>query len=301
MRAGCPGDCETVKQGYDCKVVKGVLPARPVQSGFSLVELLVTIAIIAILASLILPGLSKAKTKAHQTYCLNSLRQMGLATSLYADDFNDALPYNMGASEIKKLLAEGKNYNWAGSVLNWELDPDNTNEVLNTGASLGSYLGRNARVFLCPTDTTLSQLQREAGWRERTRTFSMNAMVGDAGEFLANGENVNNPHYHQYRKNREFLSASDIFIFIEEHPDSINDGYFLNRAGKYEWNDLPASWHNGVANLTFGDGHAEGHRWINEATRKPAHPDGADLPFPIIAGERYDFYWLMKRTTASEY
>src|SRR5690606_25232165 len=99
----------------------------------------------------------------------------------------------------------------------------------------------------------------------------------------------------------EFISASDIFIYIEEHPDSINDGYFLNRAAKYEWNDLPASWHNGSANLTFGDGHAESRKWVNASTRKPTRPDGADLPFAISAEERQDFYWLMSRTSASEY
>ena len=273
----------------------------PSRSGFTLIELLVVIAILAILASLLLPSLAKAKAKGQQVVCLNHLRQLNLATALYADDFDDSLPYNLGASEIKQRLAEGKNYNWAGSVLNWELDSDNTNLVLNTGASLGPYLARNARVFRCPADKTLSQLQRQAGWAERSRSHSMNAMVGDAGEFLYGNANVNNPQYRQYRKNREFISASEIFIFIEEHPDSVNDGYFLNRGSRYEWNDLPASWHNGSANLTFGDGHAEARRWVDASTRKPARPDGANLPFGLGAEERRDFYWLMKRTSHYQY
>ena len=79
----------------------------------------------------------------------------------------------------------------------------------------------------------------------------------------------NNPNYHEFRKAGEFNSAAETFIFIEEHPDSINDGYFLNRAANPVWNDLPASWHNGAANLSYGDGHCEPHRWVDAITRRP--------------------------------
>jgi prepilin-type N-terminal cleavage/methylation domain-containing protein/prepilin-type processing-associated H-X9-DG protein len=280
-------------------LVQGVRINRG-QAGFTLIELLVAIAIIAILASLLLPALSQARTRAHQIACLNHLKQLNIATILYCYDNNDRLPYNLGATEIKAMLLSGGKHNWANSVLNWELDPDNTNVVLNTEASVGAYVGGAARVFRCPSDHAVSSLQRSAGWSERSRSISMNAMVGDAGAFMEGDDNRNNPNYHQFRRASEFVSASETFVFIEEHPDSINDGYFLNRAANPEWNDLPASWHNGAANLSYGDGHSELHRWVNAVTKKPSRPDGANLPIALAESERTDFYWLLRRTSRSD-
>jgi prepilin-type processing-associated H-X9-DG protein len=217
---------------------------------------------------------------------------------MYAQDNNDRLPYNLGATEIRQMLARGEKYNWANSVLNWELDPGNTNLLLNIEASLGSYVSRAGRVFRCPSDTALSAVQRRAGWLERSRTISMNAMVGDAGEFTAGGQNVNNPAYQQYWSMSEIKTPANIFVFIEEHPDSINDGYFLNQAYRWEWRDLPASFHGGAANLSFADGHEELRRWQRASTKKPARPDAASLPFSIAQEDRADFNWLMDRMSS---
>ena len=73
------------KWGRECK-----------DPGFTLVELLVVLAIITILAALLLPALAGARARAKAITCLNNIRQLGLASQVYTDEFNDRLPYNLG-------------------------------------------------------------------------------------------------------------------------------------------------------------------------------------------------------------
>src|SRR6202000_1210039 len=56
-----------------------------------------------------------------------------------------------------------------------------------------------------------------------------------------------------------------IFTFMDEHPDSIDDGLFMNdpgyAPGNERWRNFPASYHNGAAGVSFADGHVEMHTW----------------------------------------
>jgi prepilin-type N-terminal cleavage/methylation domain-containing protein/prepilin-type processing-associated H-X9-DG protein len=275
-------------------------------SAFTLIELLVVIAIVAILASIILPALARAKARAQGSFCVNNTRQLTVAWMVYADDHNGRLAYNLGqsariAADLPSVAdAPQMSQNWVNNVLNWELSPDNTNASAVTSSGIGPYTSSAAAVYRCPSDNVLSDLQRGAGWASsRVRSYSMNAMVGNAGSYSQGGFNINVPNYVQFFKATSIPSPANIFVFLDEHPDSIDDGYFLNSytdGAAPIWTDLPASYHDGAGSFSFADGHTELHHWKNASTKQPAVAYGINPPLPmVIQGGTQDFAWVIQR------
>ena len=102
------------------------------KNAFTLIEMLVVVAIIAILFALLLPVLSKAKASAKRTTCLNNLRQINLGTRLYCDDSNDVTPGSVGASTNAPWIAY--------------------KELMKQYVGLHGTSSRQDRLFACPAD-----------------------------------------------------------------------------------------------------------------------------------------------------
>jgi prepilin-type N-terminal cleavage/methylation domain-containing protein len=241
---------------------------KPRAAAFTLIELLVVIAIIAILAAMLLPALSRAKCKAMQMYCVNNMGQLSKALHMYAHDNNDSMPSNSPPQGSALQVNYGC---WVTGWLDWNntgMPGADTNLDYLRLSGLGQYMAKGVGSYKCPADMKPSSIGA------RVRSVSMNSWVGDyvgANTWLDDNTSVNGQSYAVYNKLSNFKvpGPANTFTFLDECPDSINDGLFQVTMAQKVWEDVPTSVHCGGCGFGFADGHAEIHRWRDANTLFP--------------------------------
>ncbi len=258
--------------GSGAKQTKKGVSERTMRKGFTLIELLVVIAIIAILAAILFPVFAKAREKARQTSCLSNMKQIGLASQMYAQDYDERLPGSCGPR-----ISWGPQY--AGLQCGHE--------------QIFPYIN-NVQIFQCPSASYPLDGNLDLDftyWPEgMPHPFENSYAVNVAFRGLPMA---------QIQRPAEIIHWAELGIdIIAGYPE-----WWANRVGYttppgdlttsyYPYNDMscPGRPHSGGTNLVFADGHA---KWLkyevytgvtaNEVCRIPCDHD---TPPDLI-----DKYW----------
>ncbi|HTA29234.1 MAG TPA: prepilin-type N-terminal cleavage/methylation domain-containing protein [Candidatus Cybelea sp.] len=254
--------------------------------GLTLVELLVVVAVIALLAALLLPGLSSAKANARQISCLGNLRQLEAAFQMYAADNGGYLVQNV---EFEPESFSDTNAWVYGNMKNKN---DATNTLPIKSGELFSY-SPQPLAFHCPADTTVGN------GLPRVRSYAMNSWIGST-EMEAQEQET---PYRVFLKEKDLAAGmpSSIWVLIDEHVATLDDGWFLvTMNDSRPFAELPANRHQNAYNLTFADGHAESYHLRSAVTQLRESQALAFAVAPPLQISITNTDWMkLKRVTTS--
>lgn len=275
------------------------------RSGFTLIELLAVVAVLTVLSAILASGFAQTHPGSRAVLCLNHLRQLTLGWQQYADDYHGLLltcqDGILGDNGITRPIwvSGGLDFN-SNNRSNWDPNQDLAK------SPLWPYVGRNASVFRCPEDPASVRVAGVTSPVPRVRSMSM-SQAFSRGEWLDKSYNTSQKFWRTYQKAGTIVKPANTFVFVDEHPDSINDAAFAsactgNQAsdspGLAQIIDYPADYHDGGCGFSFSDGHSEIHKWVgSKVARAPITLTGT-LALNVSAGNSWiDMHWLAANTS----
>src|SRR5687768_14797842 len=189
---------------------------RTKTGGFTLVELLVVIGIIALLVSILLPALGRARDQANRVACLSNIRQIGMAFRMYASDNKDKCPMAAPLSFPDRV---GDWIHWQQGINGAGLATSAIAPYLSSGngPARGSAL---EKIFRCPSD----RLEGRSSFRQYAYSYSMNIYFGSDGNYP---QPLGGPPI----RLGVTRNASEKVLVAEENEVTINDGYWVPGVG----------------------------------------------------------------------
>jgi prepilin-type N-terminal cleavage/methylation domain-containing protein/prepilin-type processing-associated H-X9-DG protein len=219
------------------------------KAAFTLVELLVAIAVIGILTALLLPALAKAKERAHRVTCLSNQKQLGLAWEMYAGDSSGKLALNEW--DLSVTVPRSPSNSWVLGNCMADSDP-----ATITGGTLYAY-AKSTQVYRCPADRGVTLNTGTL----KLRSFSLSGYLG--------GSAINEQNWaiKVVRQMGGIRRPSRTLTFLDEDDLTIDDGHFLYPNHAVNWYNVPGWRHQNGTVLAFADGHAEHWKW---KSRRPS-------------------------------
>lgn len=272
---------------------------------FTRTELAAVVFILFLLAPLGGLAIGHSTADSDLAACFNNNRRLIQAWQNFTFNHEGALPTTLfpGATDPKPIAGPNADTNrarlqpWAQGWVDWMNTQWNTNTdvLLSTNySSLAIYL-KGQNVFKCPADKFLSSLQRQLRYPERVRSVAANFTMG-----IGDGDpdqGIWSPYYYGIKNASEIVNPGPAFahVFLEEHPDGLNDLAFLSPYGgtnALRWMDFPANYHNGAATFSFADGHVELRRWLGVMRTFPVRFNSGSPSETFQA----DMRWIHDRT-----
>jgi len=274
------------------------------EAAFTLAELLVVLATVAVLATLLLPAIAGTKPSSQAFQCLENQRQLTLGWLMYAEDNSGRLTPNCEALEQPtgpndpNILPGGRYIQWCPGSMRASTTILYQTNFIQDGL-IYPYVN-NITVYKCPADQSIVRFGPVS--IPRLRSYSMNCWLSpypgkDWYSIYPSGSPA-----------RIFNKETDItapkpamtFVFMEENANSLDDGYFAGSPGlPNKWINVPSTRHDYAGVLSYADGHSESKRWTDSVILSQ------NAPSYILSGPTYatdpnsgDNAWLEQRESS---